>query len=158
MIVSVLFEKEDLMIYRRYSVPSAWEEMERVQREMNKLMSGFPLDRPRSASVFPAMNAWTTDEEEVVTAALPGLTSEEVELTIVNDVLTVSGERKSQAPEEEITYHRRERADGKFSRSIQLSFPVDSNKVSAAFENGILTVRLPRAEADKPRKISVKTL
>ena len=81
-----------------------------------------------------------------------------VELTIVNDVLTLSGERKSQEPTEELRYHRRERVDGKFSRSIQLSFPVDSNKVAASYENGILTVRLPRAEADKPRKISVKSL
>ena len=146
------------MIYRRYTVPSAWEEMERVQREMNKILNNFTLERPRSASNFPAMNAWTTDEEEVVTATLPGLSPEDVELTIVNDVLTLSGERKSQEPTEELRYHRRERTDGKFSRSIQLSFPVDTNKVSAAYENGILTVRLPRAEADKPRKISVKSL
>jgi len=145
------------MIYRRYTVPSAWEEMERVQREMNKLLSNIAVDRPRSVSAFPAMNAWTTDEEEVVTATLPGLSPDEVELTIVNDVLTLSGERKSEEPAEETRYHRRERVDGKFSRSIQLSFPVDSDKVTAAYENGILTVRLPRAEADKPRKISVKT-
>ena len=146
------------MIYRRYSVPSAWEEMERVQREMNKILNNFTVDRPRSMSAFPAMNAWTTDEEEVVTAALPGLSPEDVELTIVNDVLTLSGERKGLEPTEELRYHRRERIDGRFSRSIQLSFPVDSNKVSAAYDNGILTVRLPRAEADKPRKISVKSL
>ena len=146
------------MIYRRYTVPSAWEEMERVQREMNKILNNFSGDRPRNISAFPAMNAWTTDEEEVVTAALPGLSPEDVELTIVNDVLTLSGERKSQEPTEELRYHRRERVDGKFSRSIQLSFPVDSNKVAASYENGILTVRLPRAEADKPRKISVKSL
>ena len=146
------------MIYRRYTVPSAWEEMERVQREMNKILNNFTVERPRSISAFPAMNAWTTDEEEVVTAALPGLSPEDVDLTIVNDVLTLSGERKNQEPAEELRYHRRERTEGQFSRSIQLSFPVDSNKVSASYENGILTVRLPRAEADKPRKISVKSL
>ena len=146
------------MIYRRYALPSAWEEMERVQREMNKILRSAEIERPRSASVFPAMNAWTTDDEEVVTASLPGLNPDEVDLAIVNDVLTVSGERKDQAPEGAIRYHRRERVDGTFSRSIQLSFPVDSNKVTAAYENGVLTVRLPRAEADKPRKITVKTL
>jgi HSP20 family protein len=146
------------MIYRKYALPSAWEEIERVQREMNKILRNAEYERPRSASVFPAMNAWTTDEEEVVTAALPGLNPDEVDLEIVNDVLTISGERKNQAPGGETPYHRRERVDGKFSRSIQLSFPVDSNKVSAAYENGILTVRLPRAEADKPRKIIVKNL
>jgi HSP20 family protein len=132
--------------------------MERVQREMNKLMSNFTVERPRSASAFPAMNAWTTDEEEVVTAAIPGINPDEVDLAIVNDILTVSGERKVEEPSEDVRYHRRERVDGKFSRSIQLSFPVDSDKVSATYEKGILTVRLPRAESDRPRKISVKTL
>lgn len=146
------------MIYRRYTVPSPWEEMERIQREMNKLLGNVEADRPRSTSAFPAMNAWTTDEEEVVTAAIPGINPDEVELSIVNDVLTVSGERKFAEMSEELRYHRRERVDGKFSRSIQLSFPVDSDKVSATYENGILTVRLPRAEADRPRKINVKSL
>ena len=146
------------MIYRRYTVPSAWEEMERVQREMNKILNNFSGDRPRNISAFPAMNAWTTDEEEVVTAALPGMSPEDVELTIVNDVLTLSGERKNQGPSEETRYHRRERVDGKFSRSIQLSFPVTSDSVNAHYENGILTVKLPRAEDDKPRKIAVKSL
>ena len=146
------------MIYRRYSVPTAWEEMERVQREMNKVLNTFGLDRPRSSAPFPAMNAWTTEDEEVVTAAIPGVEPEDVDLAIVNDVLTVSGERKIEQPSEELRYHRRERVDGKFSRSIQLSFPVDSDKVSATYDKGILTVRLPRAESDRPRKISVKSL
>ena len=146
------------MIYRRYSVPSAWEEMERMQREMNKVLNTFGIDRPRSVSPFPAMNAWTTEDEEVVTAAIPGIEPEDVDLAIVNDVLTVSGERKIEQPSEELRYHRRERVDGKFSRSIQLSFPVDSDKVSATYDKGVLTVRLPRAESDRPRKISVKSL
>ena len=146
------------MIYRRYSVPSAWEEMERMQREMNKVLNTFGLDRPRSSTPFPAMNAWTTEDEEVVTAAIPGVEPEDVDLANVNDVLTVSGERKIEQPSEELRYHRRERVDGKFSRSIQLSFPVDSDKVSATYDKGILTVRLPRAESDRPRKISVKSL
>jgi len=146
------------MIYRRYSVPSAWEEMERVQREVNKLLNNSGADRSRSSSAFPAMNAWTTDEEEVVTAAIPGINPDDVDLSIVNDVLTVSGERKVEQPSENMRYHRRERVDGKFSRSIQLSFPVDSEKVSAIYENGILTVRLPRAEDDRPRKIRVKSI
>ena len=146
------------MIYRRYAVPSAWEDMERVQRELYKLINNDPVDRPRSASAFPGMNAWTTDDEEVVTAAIPGANPDEVELTIVNDVLTFSGRRAIEVPSEDVHYQRQERVDGPFSRSIQLSFPVDSEKVSATYEKGILTVRLPRAESDRPRKISVKSL
>ena len=145
------------MIYRRYTLPSAWEEMERAQRDMNKLIKSFASDRSRETA-FPAINAWTTEDEEVVTAEMPGVNPNEIEITIANEVLTISGERKAGESDEEVRYHRRERAIGKFSRSIQLSFPVTSDSVSAHYENGILTVTLPRAEADKPRKIAVKSL
>ena len=145
------------MIYRRYTIPSAWEEMERMQRDMNKLVKTFATERSRDEA-FPAINAWTTEDEEVVSAELPGVDPREIELTIVNEVLTISGERKPAERGDEIRYHRSERAQGKFSRSIQLSFPVASDGVNAHYENGILTVKLPRAEDDKPRKIAVKSL
>ncbi|GAP07577.1 MAG TPA: Hsp20/alpha crystallin family protein [Anaerolinea thermolimosa] len=144
------------MIYRRYTLPSIWEEMDRMQRELDRLMNAFMPERGRVTSTFPAINAWTNDEEEIVTAELPGVDPKDIDLSIVNDVLTISGERKPVDPAEDIRYHRRERVCGKFNRSIQLAFPVDSDKVTASYENGILKVVLPRAEADKPRKISVK--
>ena len=140
------------MIYRRYTVPSAWEEMDR----MSKLVNAFSAGRQRESSTFPAINAWTNDDEEVITAEVPGVNPSDVEITIASDVLTISGERSAVEGEDEIRFHRRERVGGKFSRSIQLSFPVNSDQVAASVENGILTVRLPRAEADRPRKISVK--
>jgi len=145
------------MIYRKYSVPSIWQEMDRMQREMNRLVNAFAPERSRAASNFPAINAWTNDEFEVVTAELPGVDPKELELNVVGDVLTISGKRSPEDPESEVRYHRRERACGEFSRSIQLAFPVDTDKVSASYENGVLRVNLPRAEADKPRKISVKS-
>lgn len=146
------------MIYRRYSVPTVWEEMGRMQREMNQWMGGFTFERPRGAAVFPAINAWTTDDEEIVMAELPGVQPDDIELSIVNDVLTISGERKVEDVEGEMRYHRRERTNGKFSRSIQLAFVVEAEKVDAEYENGVLKVTLQRAEADKPVKITVKTL
>ncbi len=144
------------MIYRRYTVPTVWEEMGRMQREMNKLVGGFTFERPLSAAVFPAINAWTTDDEEIVTAQLPGVNPSDIDLSIVNDVLTISGERYASEEEGEKRYHRRERTNGKFSRSIQLAFAVAADKVTAGYENGMLKVTLPRAEADKPRKIAVQ--
>lgn len=141
------------MIYRRYTIPSALEEMERV----NKLIKTFTAERSRDAA-FPAINAWTTEDEEVVTAELPGVDPNDIEITIVNEVLTISGERLPAEVDGEVRYHRRERAAGKFSRSIQLSFPVASDAVNAHYENGVLTVNLPRTEDDKPRKIAVKSL
>ena len=145
------------MIYRRYSVPSVFEEMNKMQREMERMVSAFSPDRTRMNAAFPAMNAWTNENEEIVTAEIPGVEPKEIEITVNNDVLTITGERKAQDSSEDIRYHRRERLNGKFSRSIQLAFPVDPEKVNASIENGILTVVLPRAEADKPRKISVKS-
>jgi len=143
------------MIYRRYSVPTVLDEMERMQREMNKWMGGFTFERPLGAAVFPALNAWTTEDEEIVTAQLPGVNPDDIELSIVNDVLTISGERVGAEANDEMRYHRRERINGKFSRSIQLAFAVAADKVAAGYENGVLKVTLPRAEADKPRKITV---
>ena len=145
------------MIYRRYSVPSVWEEMNHVQREMNRLLNSFVPESSRGLAAFPGINAWTSDDEEIVTAELPGVDPEKLDLSIVNEVLTISGEREAQDPEQEARFHRRERLDGKFSRSIQLAFPVDTGKVSAHYENGILEVILPRAEADKPRRINVRS-
>lgn len=144
------------MIYRKYSVPGVWEEMERMRRELDRMVSAFTPERNRMATVFPAMNAWTSEDKEVVTAELPGVDPDELELNIANDVLTISGERKPIDLDEDIRYHRRERVYGRFSRSIQLAFPVDSNKVSAHYDRGVLHVVLPRAEADKPRKIHVE--
>lgn len=140
------------MIYRRYSVPSVMEEFERMQREVNQLMNAFTPARP--AAAFPAMNAWTTEEEELVTAELPGVAPEEIDISVVGDVLTIACKRNGDETGE-VRYHRRERMRGEFTRSIQLAFPVDVERVSASYENGVLRVTLPRAEADKPRKIAV---
>lgn len=144
------------MIYRRYSVPSVFDELQRVQRDMSRVAASFASEGAQGG-VFPAINAWTTEEEEIVTAELPGMDPADIDISIVNDVLTISGERKPLTNAEEIRYHRRERVSGSFSRSIQLAFAVDANRVTAGYENGVLKVNLPRAEADKPRKISVQS-
>lgn len=127
---------------------------------MSKLATAFSAGRSRENAVFPAINAWTNDDEEIITVEVPGVSPSDIDISVTGDVLTVSAERNSEPVSEEkgkeVRYHRRERAAGKFSRSIQLSFPVNSEQVSASMENGILTIRLPRAEADRPRKISVK--
>jgi HSP20 family protein len=146
------------MIYRRYSVPTVFDEMERMQREMQKMTAGFTFERAHNTSAFPAINAWTTEDEEVVMAEIPGVDPDDIDLSIVNDVLTISGERKAENGDGELRFHRRERMVGKFNRSIQLAFVVDAEKVLANYENGVLKITLPRAEADKPRKITVKSL
>ena len=129
-------------------------EMEQLERDWSKLFSGFG----RAAAVqYPPVNVFTSEEDVVVTSELPGVNPEDVDLTITGDVLTLKGTRRRQELGEGQTWHRRERGYGDFYRTIQLPYNVDSAKVEAKYNKGILRITLPRAEADKPRKISVKT-
>jgi len=144
------------MLYRPSFGLSPWREMERLRREMNRLLSGH-VSGAAVAPGFPAMNVWTNEDGAVVTAELPGADPKDIDISVNNDTLTVTGCRQPQELPEGNTYHRRERGCGRFSRSFQLPFQVEAGKVSAAFERGVLQITLPRAEADKPRKIAVKT-
>jgi len=143
------------MFIRRSYNP--WQEIDRLQRDMNRLYDTFASPRLRVAPSFPAMNIWTNNEAAVITAELPGVDPESIDISVVGETLTLSGERKPEALQEGDKYHRRERRYGKFSRTIQLPFLVEANGVEALFNNGMLQISLPRAEADKPKKISVKT-
>ncbi len=145
------------MIYRRRSVPSMWEEMDNLQREMNQMFDSALTNRLESHVDFPAINIWVKPGEgQVITAELPGINQEELDLKINGDVLTITGKREKPKQDEDHNYHRQERTYGSFSRSIRLAFSVDSEKVEAEYEKGILKVWLPIAETEKPRKISVK--
>jgi HSP20 family protein len=144
-------------MYRRYQVTNPWHEVNRLQREMNRLFEDYSPTRIRRAPSYPALNVWSNEEGLFVTAEVPGMHSEDIEISVVGDTLTLSGARKPEDLTEGGRYHRQERGYGSFNRSIQLPFPVDVAKVDATFRNGLLSVTLPRAEEDKPRKISVKS-
>jgi HSP20 family protein len=137
----------------RYGFASPWQEMERMRREMNRLLSS--TGTRRVAPGYPAMNVWTNQDGAVVTAELPGLSPEDIDISVVGDTLTVRGSRQAEELDN-VQYHRRERNYGKFSRTFQLPFQVEAGNVDASFEKGVLYISLPRAEADKPRKIEVK--
>lgn len=111
-----------------------------------------------SSSVeFPATNVWVSDDNAVVTTEIAGVNPVDIEITTIKDTLTLSGTRKAEDLGEEETYHRRERWTGQFSKTLQLPFTVEANKVEARFVKGVLYIKLPRAEADKPKKISIKS-
>ena len=129
-------------------------EMQRLQGEMNRVFSG--LGQPLNPEV-PPVNAWVGESDVVVTAELPGVDPSKVDVSVVGDTLTISGARQAEALKEGESYHRQERSHGRFTRSLQLPFHVEADKVEAKYERGILRVTLPRAEADKPRKVSVKS-
>ena len=144
------------MLRRRY-VPDMWDEMDRLQREMNRVFETF--DRGRTAPAgFPALNVWMNEDGAVATAELPGVNVKDLEINVVGETLTLSGERKPAEMPKDAVYHRQERGQGKFTRTIDLPFNVDSGKVQATLEKGILRILLPRAEQDKPRKILVKAV
>lgn len=129
------------------------QEMQRLQREMNRVFSG--LEQPLNPEV-PPLNAWVGESDVVVSAELPGVDPGKVDVSVVGDTLTISGAREEAALKEGENYHRQERSYGRFTRSLQLPFHVEAGKVEAKYDKGILRVTLPRAEADKPKKIAVK--
>ena len=143
-------------MYRRFRTPTRWREMDRLQREMNHLFETVYGEPNRIASGYPAMNIWTNPESAVLTTELPGVNPENIDINIVGETLTLSGERQPEQLPEGARYHRQERGYGKFTRSVQLPFQVDTGKVDTRFEKGVLHISLPRAEADKPKKIQVK--
>jgi HSP20 family protein len=128
-----------------------------MRRDMNRLFADWPARSAWNvAPGYPAMNVWTNEEGVVVTAELPGMNPEDIDISVQDDTLTLRGNRAPDEMEEGATYHRRERACGSCSRTLRLPFQVEASAVEATFKNGILSLTLPRAEADKPRKIAIK--
>ena len=114
--------------------------------------------RPFGMSEFsmPAIDLYQTHEDVIVKAALPGMTAEDVEISVAGDMLTLKGEIQRKDEREDAAYLIREQRSGRFERSLMLPTEVQSDKAQAEFENGILTVTLPKAEQVRPKTITVK--
>jgi HSP20 family protein len=137
------------------------EEIQSLQREMGRLMedrlSPFGLTRYRQGRqqvMRLPLDAYATSEEIVIIASVPGLTADDVEITLVGDTLTIDGEFRR--PLENVDYMFLERAYGPFSRSVKINVPINADQVEAKFERGQLMIILPKAEEAKPRVIEVK--
>ncbi len=130
-----------------------WREVERLQGNMDRLLTR--LDQSRTPE-FPALNVWSAEDDMVVTCELPGMDTKDLDISVVKETLTVKGVRKPEVVKENHRFHRRERGHGEFVRTIQLPYKVDAASVKAAYDRGILTITLPRAPEEKPRKISVR--
>lgn len=129
-----------------------WREIADLQREMNRLFDGAGFT-PRRA--FPAVNLKMNSEEAVVTAELPGVAQKDIRLSVMNNVLTIEGIRPTEESKEGDCCHRRERGAGEFKRTLELPFAVNADKISANLKNGVLTIRMPRREEDKPKSIQI---
>ena len=133
----------------------AFRELRRIQNEMDQLLGAFaPRGSATAAGGFPAVNIYAGQDGVAVVAELPGVEKDDLEVQAHQDTLTLSGGRRP-ATEREEAYHRRERRSGRFTRSIQLPYRIDPERIEAHLENGVLRLSLPRPAADKPRRIAI---
>jgi HSP20 family protein len=142
-----------------------WEpvrELNSIQSEMNRLFNTF-FDSPTANGNsgfgtrrwIPAMDLVEVDNEYVLRADLPGLTEEDVNIELQENVLTVSGERKFAHEDRKEGYYRVERSSGSFTRSLTLPEGIDADAIKASFDNGVLEIRIPKPEERKPRRVAI---
>jgi len=112
-------------------------------------------EETRTGAWMPAVDIRETADGLIFHAELPGMTKDDIELTLENNVLTLKGERKFERDEERESYHRIERGYGTFTRTFALPSNVRTDDVKASFENGMLTVELPKVEEAKPRRVQI---
>lgn len=134
-----------------------FREIRSLQNEMNRLFSGATSGRDDALSGdwMPKVDVFENKDTLVLEAELPGMNRDDFELSFENNVLTLKGERKFEKRDEGDNYHRVERAYGSFTRSFTLPSTVTPDGTKAEFNNGILTVTLPKREETKARKIEV---
>jgi HSP20 family protein len=128
-------------------------DMLQIQREMNRLFSTMEQKSPHD---YPAVNIWKQDGTVVVTAELPGIDPEKMDISVSGDTLTIAGTALTEILAQNETYLRQERDIGSFIRNIQLPFQVDAQAVEAKYERGVLMITLPRIKEDLPKKIKIK--
>ena len=136
-------------------------DMMSLRNEMNRLFE--EAFEGKSLSEWQPSTSWglaldvaENDDAFIVTASVPGMNPDDLDITITDNVLTIKGETRADETIEEENYHIRERRYGSFGRSITLPVTVDSDNVDANYENGVLTLTVPKAEEMKPRRITVK--
>lgn len=142
---------------------SVWNELERMRAERDRLYGELRGARPwrlaflpgTAARRYPLLNVGEIDGGYRVMALAPGVDPASFEVTVKENVLTIAGEKKKTEGVKPEEYHRSERAAGRFVRSLEMPSPVDPDKVTAAYTNGLLTITLEKHEAAKPRQISV---
>ncbi|MBI2287602.1 MAG: Hsp20/alpha crystallin family protein [Chloroflexi bacterium] len=106
--------------------------------------------------IHPRLDMYEGKDEMVVKAELPGITKEDIDISLEGDSLNIKAEKKQESLAEDTTYYSCERYYGQYFRTVTLPYPVDSEKVSSTFENGLLEIRLPKAEEAKAKHIEVK--
>jgi len=128
-----------------------WDPFKEIMAMQRALDSAFTSAK----TAYPPVDVVEKEDDIQILATMPGIDKESLELTILGDTLTIAGEKKSPI-QEGVTYIRRERPFGKFRKLIDLPYSVDQDKVTATYNDGLLTVTMSKAESAKPRQIKVE--
>jgi len=142
-----------------------FEDLTRLQREVNRLFEdsnrvparngGAGAEQVAARAWAPSVDIFEDHNEIVVKADLPGVKQEDIDIELTGETLTIKGERKFEDTQRKDNYLRVERSYGSFQRSFTVGVPIDQDKIKAAFNSGVLEVRLPKSELTKPKKITV---
>jgi HSP20 family protein len=142
-----------------------WEpfrEVSRLRREMDRLWEDFFGPGPRALRPWteewlPAVDVAETSDKVTVKAEVPGMDPKEIDISLVGDLLTIKGEKKSEREEKKENYHMVERSYGSFSRALRLPAAVEADKIEAHYDQGVLTITCPKKAEVKPKAIPIKT-
>ncbi len=132
-----------------------WAELARAREGIEALLHS--IARGALDAQFPPVNVWSGEQKAVVTAEVPGVKAEDLDVSVEDGQLTIRCSREPEGTREGEQYLRQERWHGGFSRSVSLPFRIDQDKVSATYKDGILRVELPRAEEAKPSRIRIQS-
>lgn len=127
-----------------------WLEFDRMNRMFNKAAR-------RGTCEFPAVNVWINGENAEISSEVPGVDREKLEISVSGNTVKLRGTRPVYGKKEDETRHRHEIRHGDFSKSVQLPFNIDADKVHASYKNGVLHVSLPQLGAEQPKKIEIKS-
>jgi HSP20 family protein len=131
-----------------------WREMERLRREMNGLFEN--AGRASGSTTYPLVNVYDDSENIVVTAELPGMSKEKVNISFADGTLSIAGKLEPMLNVKNMSVVRQERTVGEFEKIVRIPTKVQADKINAAFSNGILTIRMPKAEEVKPKTITIE--
>lgn len=143
----------------KWDRPDPLDSLTHIQREMSDLLDFLSSTPPKGTYInaeFPPIIVSTSSDNVIVRAEIPGIKVNDLDVQVVNDVLTIKGERKTSIEVSKMTYLRRERPYGTFARAIVLPERVDAEKVAASYKNGVLVVTLPKAPESKPKQVIIK--
>ena len=143
----------------RPAFDNPFADFDSVRRDMLRLLDAVAGETSGDvgAGVFPPLNIAQDDDNFYLRAEIPGIKPNELSISAVRNRVSLAGKREIQREHERVSYHRKERAEGTFNRTVTLPTEVDAERVDAKYADGVLTLTLPKAEETKPRQITVRT-